>query len=655
LQVANTPVVVRVARDTMASLMPPDLQEALFKDFTCVRGVEVRGLSFDDYYPFGGGVELAAPPQARWLATAIENCARYGRFAAVSLGGVEWARVMTIPWCKPLYDTMRRCQAYVVPVALQDGEHVLARTTAVMGLWLEGAVAQWGATASARWYNAVGCVEPGVFGVKFDPAKIPSWVYRRMLVMPAMGGASVFMLDDPGDLWFAADKRHWDSAIRPTLAEFLDVLAIPRKDFVLKRAGAAYRMQTAGTPAEFRANLRDIDPMLDAGLMSLAAYGAEKPGQIAELVPDTGRHYLIPLVSAHASAEALGVFPVLLQPGARANTDEWRLMLDGLSAPDGEGTALTCRVGRTLFVMNTRENTQEPQTFKAPEVPSAVRAFEANKRDDGVHLTWAQREGDISFRVYRKLGGEAEFRLLADVDDPSHIDATVPADQPATYSVTALTNEKEPLEGIVHLGDSLVFSTVESRRAEQVTVSPELGYGRSTAIESLSMGGSAPAAWWPGAPFDNMTEPQRIAATAVVTRLEQWNAAMIAKNLDAVMGFYAPEYNDGSEGGLNRVRDAWSVFFNRSASVRIQYQIRRWDFAQFDASRRVDVLVYCRVVGIAMQDATGRFADVPLQLPRTADFEAWFAFGESNSEWRILKTYPLLPDLRELAEGYVKQ
>jgi penicillin-binding protein 2A len=53
-------------------------------------------------------------------------------------------------------------------------------------------------------------------------------------------------------------------------------------------------------------------------------------------------------------------------------------------------------------------------------------------------LTWSPVEGEgITYKVYRKVAGEAEFKLLAETADPAYDDLAILPDQTFTYYVTA--------------------------------------------------------------------------------------------------------------------------------------------------------------------------------------------------------------------------
>ncbi|WP_256757456.1 PBP1A family penicillin-binding protein [Cohnella sp. WQ 127256] len=61
-----------------------------------------------------------------------------------------------------------------------------------------------------------------------------------------------------------------------------------------------------------------------------------------------------------------------------------------------------------------------------------------------VELTWGAVEGEnVTYKVYRKEDGEAEFKLLAEIPDPAYDDFAILPDQTFTYYVTAYYGDKK--------------------------------------------------------------------------------------------------------------------------------------------------------------------------------------------------------------------
>jgi hypothetical protein len=647
LQAADVPTVVRVADSEPRRVYPPALVEEILRDFTCVKGIQAVDLSFDEYFEFGEYDALGAPPNVTWLIAAIEVSARYGRFVAVELDGVGWPRVMTSKWCKPLYEKIASCAPYVIPINAYRGWQNLTQLSALLGMRLEGAAAHWGVGPRSWWYMDARCLEPGVFGVSDAPTKMPPSLYRAMILNGAMMGAAAYSFAPDSDLWFGPAQHHWVEAIYPTLTEILDKRFIARQDFVQKKVKVAYQLAAAGTSEEFHLNLRDIDPVFDQGFLVQGAYGMEQPGLISELVPNTGRYYWIPFFSPYAGEGVLAQYSLIVRPGQMASAQSWTELLNRYYEPEGAGTAFISRAGRGVFVLNTRENTIEEQTARIEALPAPVRGFEARYGDNGIEITWPFREGDVSYRVYKRVLPAPYFTLVGnDVDERRFVDAQVAPDVTVAYAVTALTSEVEPYERAVHPGEYLVFSVVESRIAEEVTVSPLLGYAKSQPIDELPQPQPAPRSLRPD--LDGLTDQQYPLAQAVMERVEAWGRAFREENLNAMLDLYSTEYEDPQGWRFQYVRRAYQWFFERYNACTMAYQMRRWDFGAYEASREIGLLLYCRFEGEAATDPTGRFADVTAHFPLSADSETWVIFTDREGPWRIIRTDPPLPSFRDI-------
>ncbi len=647
LQAADIPVVVRVADADLRRIYPVEDAETLVHDFTCIKGLQAVNLPFEEYYEFGMDDPMGMPPAVRWLIGTLDVAARYGRFLSLELDRIRWPRVMSNAWCRPLMQKFRECHGYLVPVASCRGPHVVTQMSALMGLWIEGTAAQWGVGPQSNWYSDAHFIEPGVYGLSEEPAKMPSSLYRAMIFDGAMAGAAVYSFAPDKDLWFGTSRRHWDEAICPTLREVLDLGLIARKDFVKKKARVAYQLAPSRTSEDFHFNLRDIDGVLDSGFLIKGAYGMERPGQVPELILNTGRHYWVPLLPAPANEAAPGGFEAVIKPGIQTSEETWRTLLDRYAQADGEGSAFICNIARGIFVMNTCENSYETQTFRLPAVPAAVRGFQAQRQDTGITITWPFREGDLSYKIYKRVLPSTQRMLLAkNVDERKYTDTTAAPDQTIAYAVTALTDDKEPYEGVVEYGAYLALSNVESRVAEEVTIGPLLGLAQSAALDPVP--GPPPNAVAPWPNLAALTEAQAVPAGEIARRIEEWDRAFSSKDLNGVLGLYATDYEDAQRWRFEYMRRAYQWFFEHYNACAMHRQIRQWNFSTYEATGVVGVLLYCRFAGNALTDPTGRVADLPAWFPLGGNSEAWIYFIKKDDTWRILRTDPAVPSFKDI-------
>jgi hypothetical protein len=653
LQEADIPVVIRISDDSRRAWFPREALESLLRNFTAIRGVETAELRFDRYPPPDSRI-TDMPPEITWLIETIDTAARYGRFTHIPLADLHWPRILSNTACAPLYEKIRECRDYVIPGCLERGHHHIARMSAILGLWLEESVAQWAIAADARWYGDAWFAAPDLFGRPSGEGGAPHSLYRAMILNGAMAGAAVYAFSPGENLWQGPGRHHWDKAIRPALIEIMEKGLIARRDFVRAKTSIAYRLAPAESPEDFHLNLRDIDGVIDTGRLIHAAYGMERPGQIPELVLNRGDHHLVPLLPAHSAAVTPAGFDTVVKAGAITSTAQWENLLAKHRKPAGEGTAFICRVGRGLFIMNSRENMRAVQTFTVPDAPAPVRGIHARRAGGTVELSWPFREGDVSYSVFRRIPPETEWTPLAkNIDDRDFTDENVPPDQTAAWSVTALTNETEVYSGAVQYGEYLALSVVESRIAEEVLLTPLLNTAVSAppvnAMEPVTPGEeTAPESpsGWPD--YAGLDEEQRAMAEAIIGRIDRFDRALQAEDLQGVMETYATDYEDPQGWKFQYAHRAWQWLFERYNAPRLHRQIREWDFSTNAENGRVNLLLYCRVTAAAISDASGRAADPVISIPRTETAEVWLSWKEENSIWRLVSTNPALPNFRDL-------
>ncbi|MBI5092162.1 MAG: hypothetical protein HZB26_06905 [Candidatus Hydrogenedentes bacterium] len=650
LQAADVAVVIRIADADPRQIYPLEQIKELLREFTCIKGLQATGLNFNEYYAFGADDPAGEPPPARWLGGAIELAAQYGRFIAVQLDDLNWPRLMSDPRCRPLYDKMRTCANYVIPVAEAGGQHAIPGISSTLGLWLEGAAAQWGVAANSRWYASAHFTKPGEFGGSDTAPSMPPAFYRALVFNGVMTGATAYTFDSPGDLWYAAVHTSWDNTLYPLLAELAQKRYISRKELLVKdQIHVAYQLALSRTPQDFHLNLRDIDAVFDAGFLIHAAYGVERRGQVPEVIPNNGRYFWIPVLSPHAPQETLALFGKVVQPGSMASSQAWKELLDRFYDPKASGTASvnTGKGLRGIFVMQSHENLFEEQKYHVDAAPAAVRNIEAKWEGAAVALSWPFREGDVAYNVYRRVAPETRFTVVKhDLDQRQWPDTAVSATDTVTYTVTALTTEKEPMEGTVNFGDYLVFSAVESRVAEEVTVGPLSQAAKSQPVTPPADTRPKNQEWWPN--YAGVDEKYKQAAAAVVARIEAWDKAFSSKDLDAVLDLYSTDYEDPQGWRFQYVVRAYKWFFERYGACRMERQIRQWNFKNFESSGQVEVLLYCRFTGVATTDSSGRFADVEAYFPRTVGGEVWVSFSDPLQVCRIVRTNPALPNFNDI-------
>ena len=641
MQVDGIPSVISIT-NSRQTMVPLEELRAIFDRFTSITGVHVSGLRFSHYPALPPGNPMAIPAEVQWLAAVIELAADFGRRVVIELDGLEWIHLSANTWNEPLLNAMRAHVANVVPMNGQRGPHNAVATSALIGLWLEGAAAQWGVACNPAWFQEAAFVQPGVFGPQ-SAGPMPAEFYRAMVLNGAMAGATVYRFPVPADLWTGVRSEAWRETIAPTLADIATRGYIARKEFVLEKAKVAYRLNAAMTCAELNANLADLDPIFHQGRMLHGAYGLELPGQVPELVLNSGTFYWIPVLSPSTGDETLQYFKEVLLPGSLLDAREWRDRLAAYYTPDGEGTAFMTRVGRAYFVMHSRENLYEEQTFALAAVPAPVRGASASRTPEGIAVSWPFREGDVFYRVYRRVLPSLQWeQVSADLDALTFTDIASPDPaQTIAYAVTALTNETEPYEGTVNFGDYLVVNTVESRIVEEIVFETDTQAAASLPVPPNVDGRPASQQWWPD--YGDIEGERLLIAQSIVAQVESLEFAHRAADLAGVLAVYDPEYADPDGWGFEYVRTAWDLFFKRFIPGPMHRQIRSWDFSQLATQERVDLRLYCRLEAQPV-DAPGSESPAdPIMFPATPDGEVTLTFHRAGQRWLIVGSNPPLP------------
>jgi hypothetical protein len=623
-------------------MSPLEELRSMLDRFTSITGIQVSGLGFNNYPALSPGEPMAIPAQVQWLAAVIELAADYGRRAIIEMDGLEWIHFSANTWNEPLLDTIRAHSSNVVLMNGQRGPHNTVAASALMGLWIEGATAQWGVACDPMWFEDAAFVEPGVFGPQ-AAGPMPANFYRAMLLNGAMAGATVYRFPAAADLWAGVRSDAWTGVIAPTLDDLASRGYIARKEFVLEKTKVAYRLNAATNFAEIDENLADLDPIFHEGRMLHGAYGLELPGQVPELVLNSGTFYWIPVLSPFAGDDTLQHFKEVMLPGSLRDAREWRDRLASYYSPDGQGTAFITRVGRAYFVMHSRENFYEEQSFALAAVPTPVRGASASRTPDGIAVSWPFRESDVFYRVYRRILPSMQWeQIAADLDALTFTDTATPDPaQTIAYAVTALTNETEPYEGTVNYGDYLVVNTVESRIVEEIVFETDTQAAASMPVPPTVDGRPTSQQWWPD--YGDIEGERLLIAQSIVAQVESLEFAYRMADLAGVLAVYDPEYADPAGWSFEYVRTAWDLFFKRFRPGPMHRQIRSWDFSPLATQERVILRLYCRLEAQPIDAPDAESPADPIVFPAAPDGEVTLTFHRTGERWLLVESNPPLP------------
>ena len=594
LKAANIPLIPTIADGATQRYATVESVETWLKTYPSIQALHVKRPQLNSVTVHG---ELASPkkdPQTAWLIAIIKTATRHQRKLIIELDGLNPHILMSHPQYKVLYDTIAKNSDSITVLYRQGGAQTIPGHSALMGLWLEGAIQQWGLSFDADMYAQAGFREPGLFGSDAQPAITPAALYRALILNGAMTGATTYWFNNADELWAGTTPRFWTQVISPTLLNITRDGYIAGKDLVKRNALVAYRLKPASTWAEFTPILDDIDGIFHEGRLIHAAYGMERPGQVPEWIPNNGAYYWIPMLSAHASEDVIFSFKEVLMPGVMPSVQAWRELLNSYYTPDGEGTAFIKKVGRAFFVMHTRENAYESQRYSLNTLPAPLHDISATREGSKITVNWPFREGDVSYSIYRLRSPNLDDirakdfeKIASEIDARFYVDETIPPGETVLYSVTALTNERGTLKGTLNYGDYLVISSVTSRIDGFAYLEPYTMRSRPVnGIPAQVSGLPDSQPNWIAPPED---QTELVAASeAIAQTLDDFSAAVQTENAQALLALIHEDYSDSAGTTKALLATLFEALFTHYQMGPMGHQIQAWDTGEAQAENTPD-------------------------------------------------------------------
>lgn len=633
------PLVFQIAGPDENVVFPLDVVESLLREFPTIKGIMMVETSYNDYSHFSGGMQYAMAHHARYAIDAIKLAARYGKFFTCQLAHANFLYIMAGELNRPLYETFRQYRDYVIPqheMNVPWGMH--QAHTEPLGMWLEGAVANWGIEPQSWYWSDAEYGGPEDF-THGDLAMMPPGVYRQMILTGVTAGATVYSFEPPDDLLNGQRSYHWREAIYPTMMEVIKQRLIPTREEVLRKTRVAYQFAAASTPEEMHRNLRDVNEILDEGNMIRGTYGVYDKGLEYEFIPNTGRYYWIPLLSPYAPPEVLRRFASAIRPGKLETPEQFTAHFNRFYRGDGEGTACIMSIGRATYVMQTHENLYEEQTYSI-SLPARPRGLRVRVTSGGIALTWDRRPGDKSYTVWRSTAS-TDFKRINSrpITDTGYLDAHASAGVAAWYAVSAVTTARETISGTVNLHDALIFSNVDSLLSEAVA---------APGVAPLAPPAPDARPKRPGLDdrLDGLTPEQRAIGAEIASRVHQWRNALLAQDLPTVLDMYSRDYRDPEGYTHESVVRSFQWYFRRYEHPFGRVVFLNWDFTGWQSEGLVGVHVYAVFRGVSVAEEN---PDDLMHFPRDRAHGTmlWWR-KEADGKWRLVNTDPPLPSLDEL-------
>jgi hypothetical protein len=693
LEKAGIPADFQFADPHDQYVFDPVYVEKLLEEFSCIKSMTITEIRCE-HYSDHNVPRYAVPPQIRYTIDILEMAARHGKHLILSLQDLKWMHIGTDELNQPLVDAIYKYGDYCIPVSEHIGPRHLQRQTSVFAFWIADAVKHWGVEPQSWWFENGRMIEPGIFGQREpDNTRImPPDLYRAMILIGAMMGATVYDFEPFWDLFDYDNSRCWRNVIYPTLMEVITRKLIPTREQVMEKMKVAFHLHPCKNINEFHENLRDVDWIGDEGLFVRAAYGLWSRYLEHELVPNKGQHYYVPLLPPKTPPDVLDHFEEVVTPGQCDSVEAYEELLGKHYTPDGDGTACIMSINGYTYVMQTHENLYERQTY-AIDLPKPVRGVTAERVDEGVRVrvSWAADSGASEYQVRRveaedipaprgysssiwhaadQPSVDPQLRAVADTyhkhekapsireySDPipvigrttetSFLDTNADPAKTYTYTVTATTASLERKEGTVNYMDYLVFSQTESVPGEQATVHPDGTVAIRSVLDPVD---ERPASQVVYPTFDGAEGEHRTIAERIVERIDELKAAYDAWDWKRLTACYSDRYEDPNGHTKEYVGWAWKWWFIRNNDGVMLRQIRCWDFSEYPETGKVCVKMFSLFRAVRYDDQPFGYGwDGTVRLPRHADEEVVYTWAkEPDGLWRIVRTEPALPNMAEI-------
>ena len=587
-----------------------------------VVGLQLVEMQIEHFTTHGSTIEEAMSPIQRYAISAIETCAKRGKYCSIQLQMLRWPFVLSADTLQPFYETCKKYNEYVLPQDEHIGPHHWVRMGSLLGMWLDGAMANWGVEPQSWMWENAQFVRPGLFGpspngtLGCQPSQ-----YRAMILMAASAGATVYSFEPFWDMWDYHHRNCWYDGILPTLREIVHDDLIVSKEEVLSKARCAYQMQRTSHPVEFGKVLADIDCISGGeGNLERAAYGFFQKGLETEWIPNANSTYWIPYLSHQRDPETAAAFDYVFKRNEFDSPRGFREVLDRHMPASGKGRAAILDSGRNTFVFHTHENLYEEQAFTV-DLPVAPRVTGVMHDEGRVRIVWNPVPQTTEYFVERRLippraGAETprtigypEGKPWPPVLEGAEIGVTEPNDPVPPYDgvwevmvhtsetafeiaaptssltlcVRARTDEKAPFQSRVNFGDTVVFSNEISRRAEILTIesdSHQIAREEMSAPRWLDPDAPKEQEWW--RILVGVPKGRESVADAILDRFLDLKRHYESEDLEGVAGFYNTEYKDPNGYSKEYVVRAWKQWFYRYHNPYCYFQPREWDFSAFD-------------------------------------------------------------------------
>jgi len=260
-----------------------------------------------------------------------------------------------------LLDIFREHRQNVVPLwKMNCGQVPLSIHGAVLGYWAAGLVDQFGVEPEDWYWFEAGFGGLGEASGRLnggDHEKLPPTMWGQMLLLGLASGASCFCLEPYTGIWRYGHPDQtteaWSRVVKPLLRAVVAHRLVPDRETAL--ADVRIAVQTAPALPAFGDDYGELKPLYET------LYGIR---HFAELIPDTGRYGIVPLLPPLAESAGLPAGMRRVSVSKLPDAAAVHAAFDPLYPPTARGDAFVRVAGDSLVVMNSRENEDITQHFE---------------------------------------------------------------------------------------------------------------------------------------------------------------------------------------------------------------------------------------------------------------------------------------------------
>lgn len=332
------------ARITLADV------EQILQNYKYVKGVYICEQAFRVF-----------PPRNRimmdYARRLIQLSAEYGRTVFWADG--HWGRNLWIDvgLNKDLITTIQNHSEYFVPLWKTNSSATpYSIHSSLLGLWLSGAVDNWGIQPERwYWYEAgFGKLGKQLWFKEGVMDDFPPTFYGQIILLGLSSGASVYSMEPSSDIWNT--EGHLSDISReitfPILSTIIKNNLVSERSEIMKKIRLTHVAEESDSPWDLNyGTLHSIYKTM---------YGFEHPFQI---IPSSSQNYYLPILSKWTPASILESF---------AKTQDIKLFNKDVGvekyfkenqATQFKGNAWVVSLDKAVLVMNSKENQDINQSF----------------------------------------------------------------------------------------------------------------------------------------------------------------------------------------------------------------------------------------------------------------------------------------------------